>query len=94
MGSEVLHRAVSCITGETITGTAAELAKVLKVTRGHIKKSEWQGSKIGTEWSISRIGYISDRETIYKGAIPTELFKEWDRVTEPFKVASRKKALC
>lgn len=93
MGKAVLYEVTNIKTGEKFFGTAADMAERFDLSPGHINKLAVEGKRIHLDWKIAKAGYVGDAEKVNKGAIPYPLQEEWDKVTAPFKQASRKKAL-
>ena len=95
MGNAMLYEVTNIKTGEMFCGTAADMAAKFNVTPGHINKLALEGKRIHLDWKIVQVGYKSDveKEKTNNCSIPLPMQEEWDRVTAPFKAASRKKAL-
>lgn len=95
----IIYRATHDETGEIIEGDSKVIARRLKVVPSTINKVALKNGKVSTHWEIQRIGKMNkadypagDRPVSIVDKvqhIPLALCEEWDRVTEPFKMASR-----
>lgn len=85
------YRAIHNETGEVLEGSTKELGKKLNVHPVSINRAATEKTNIGTHWKILKIE--EEKLESAKGNFPVELREEWDRVTEPFKEARRKKIL-
>ena len=85
------YRATHNETGEVLEGSTKELAKVLNVLPTSINRAATDKVNIGTHWQILKVE--GEKLESAMRNFPIELRDEWDRVTEPFKEASRRKAL-
>lgn len=94
MGFYIVYECRNEKTGETFTGTAAEVAEKFGVTRGYICRAEIAYGRIKTDWTITRVGNDVEKKAVGTSNIPVSLFEEWDKTTAPFKQASRNRALC
>lgn len=86
------YSAINLETGEEIRGTSTELAKFFNTKTRNINKYALEGLKLHGVWQIKK----ETDEGIYEESkmyrISEDILAEWDRVTEPFKRASRKGA--
>lgn len=92
MSSVYNYAAFNVNTGEVIRGTSGELAKRFEVRSTYISKCALEGTKLQYVWQIKKeteAGIFEDSK-MYR--ISDDLLREWDRVTAPFKRASRKGA--
>lgn len=85
------YRATHDETGEVLEGSKRELAETLHVSPTAIFQAAILKDNIDTHWKIRKIE--GDKLESARWNFPVELREEWDRVTEPFKEASRRKAL-
>lgn len=92
MTALTFFRAINNETGEVLEGSKGEIAEKLGVLPAAINQAAILKENIDTHWKIRKI--VSEKLESSNGNFPIELRKEWDRVTEPFKEASRKKAMC
>lgn len=86
------YRATHNETGEVLEGSKRELAESLGVLPTTIYQAAILKDNVNTHWKIRKI--VSEKLESSKGNFPIELREEWDRVTEPFKIASRTKRMC
>lgn len=88
--SMVVYRATNIETGEIIEGGARDLARKLGVVQNSIYNAVSTQQEIKFVWFIS-----SERKTKPKIVyMPSDIWDEWDRVTEPFKNAIAKARRC
>ena len=75
-------------TGEMIQGTVEEVAELLGVNQNRIyRAAATAGQKVGWHWDVEKKNHFTpDLENKW----PMELSAEWERVTRPFKKASRR----
>lgn len=84
-----VYRATNEETGEVIEGGARDLARNLGVTANSIYNAASDGFRVNGKWLIYREIKNVDMETKCDRLSP-QLFEEWERVTAPFKKASKK----
>lgn len=84
-----VYKATNVYSGETIEGTAVEVAEKLGVTATTVRISCKNEAYIKKAWTVAVIGTNrSGSANMY--ATPTDLFNAWDEVTAPFKALSKK----
>jgi hypothetical protein len=82
----VVYRATNIETGEVIEGGVRDLARTLGVVPKYLYNAVANQQKIRYVWFIT-----SERKTKPKCIsthLPSDVWDEWDRVTEPFKKLS------
>ena len=85
---KVTYVARNVIDGETYKGSAAELAKRLRVTTTRIYHASSNMTLIFGMWEVEKVQETGEEKSYSRVAF----MEEWDRVTTPFKVLSRRKA--
>ena len=91
MAKQVIYEVTNANTGEKVVGVGLEIADKFGVTRSYVSNVEIEGKRLKEHWIVKRVGYEFDN-VMEKGGIPTVLLDEFDRITEPFKKLSEKKA--
>lgn len=82
----LIYEATNLETGEVIEGDVKEIASQLNCTAGAVYNAASLRSLIHKTWEVDKI-HCDDGEKTY--CHDQELLDEWDKVTEPFKKASR-----
>lgn len=93
MSKFMVYEVENVKTGEKFVGTSVEISERFGVTRAYISKQWSEGGRIKLDWKVKKLDEKVIAEKSNNGSIPYELQEEWDKVTAPFKVVSRKKAL-
>ena len=88
----VTYVATNLIDGERHEGSASDLSKILKVSIDRIYHASSSATLIAEMWEIAKAGSDSEARELNKSNFPYTLLLEWDKVTQPFKELSRRKA--
>lgn len=88
----VTYKATNIIDGEVLEGSVAYLARKLKVSIDRIYQASSSATVVAEMWEVSKETSECEPSSGSKYNFPYDLLQEWDRVTKPFKVLSRRRA--
>lgn len=71
-------------TGEVHVGTPKEISEITGVLPSSLSAYATYGKKVAKVWKIEA---LPDNTPKVAGTVPTEMWKEWEEVTAPFKKA-------